>query len=109
MTKQPLSHYSPKFANKAWADVDGYTSYFSCPYSKKVKNSPKGWKQWGRQRGLYSRAVEDSLGKELETVAGPIYQKICSFNEITYEERIIWAQFLLSQFAMFGLHVEALL
>ena len=97
LAKPPLSHYSPKFANKAWADDDGYTSYFSCPYSDEIKKSPKGWKQWGRKRGLYSWSVEHSLDKDLETDASLIYEKICSYNELTNNERIIWSQFLLSQ------------
>lgn len=97
MAKPPSSHYSPKFSNKAWADDGGYTSYFSCPYSDEIKKSTKGWKQWGRKRGLYSWPVEHSLDKDLETDASPIYEKICSYNELTDNERIIWSQFLLSQ------------
>nr|WP_075723265.1 MULTISPECIES: DUF4238 domain-containing protein [Pseudomonas] len=97
MAKPPLSHFSPRFANKAWADNDGYTSYFYCPHSNETKKTSKGWKQWGRKRGLYTWSVESSLDKELETQAGPIYQKICTFNEVSKEERVIWSQFLLSQ------------
>ncbi|WP_394191370.1 DUF4238 domain-containing protein [Pseudoalteromonas atlantica] len=97
MAKPPLSHYSPKFANKAWAYDDGYTSYVSSPYSSDIKKEPKGWKQWGRKRGLYTRAVENSLDNDLETYASVVYQKICSFNELNKDERIIWSQFLLSQ------------
>lgn len=97
MAKPPLSHYSPKFANKVWADSEGYTSYFKCSYSGDVKKSSKGWKQWGRKRGLYSWPVERSLDQDLETIAGPIYEKILSFNELTENERIIWSQFILSQ------------
>jgi hypothetical protein len=94
---KPLSHYSPKFANKAWADDDGYLSYFRSPYSPEVKKELKGWKQWGRQKGLYSWPIENSLNKDLETDAAVIYKKICSYYELTYDERIIWSQFLLSQ------------
>lgn len=97
MAKPPLSHYTPKFANKAWADNDGYTSYFSCTNSNEIKKSPKGWKQWGRKRGLYSWSVEKSLDQDLETFAGPIYEKMVSYNELSESERVIWSQFMLSQ------------
>ncbi|MFZ4257799.1 DUF4238 domain-containing protein [Raoultella terrigena] len=97
MAKSPLSHYSPKFSNKPWADNEGYTSYFSCSYSHEIKKSHKGWKQWGRKRGLYSWSVEKSLDQELETIASPIYEKITSYNELSEIERIIWSQFILSQ------------
>lgn len=97
MAKPPLSHYSPKFANKAWADKDGYTSYFSCPYSSEIKKSPKGRKEWGRKKGLYTWDVENSLDQNLENEAKPVYEKICSYKEVTFRERIVWSQFILSQ------------
>lgn len=97
MARPPLSHYSPKFANKAWADTDYYTSYFSCPHSLEIKKSPMGWKQWGRKRGIYSWDVENSLAQNLENETKPIYEKICSYQEITFSERIAWSQFILSQ------------
>lgn len=97
MSKPPLSHYSPVFANKAWAGDDGYISYFSCIYSKAVNKKVKGFKQWGRKRGLYTWSVEYALAKDLENQASAIYEKILTFTEINTEERVIWAQFLLSQ------------
>lgn len=97
MAKKLLSHYSPIFANKKWADSDGYISYFSCKYSSSVKKSTKGRKQWGRKRGLYTWSVEQTLDKNLENDTGPIYEKILACKELNSDERIIWAQFLLSQ------------
>ncbi|MBP8851138.1 MAG: DUF4238 domain-containing protein [Breznakibacter sp.] len=97
LSNPPRSHYSPKFANKAWAENGGYISYFSCSYSGEVKKSPKGWKQWGIKRGLYSWAVENSLAQNLETLAAPIYEKIISYKELSADERLIWSQFMLSQ------------
>ena len=97
MPKPPLSHYSPKFSNKAWADKNGYMSYFSSLYRTEVNKEVKGWKQWGRKRGLYSWSVEKSLDNDLEAEASVIYQKICNYNELNKDERFIWAQFLLSQ------------
>jgi len=97
MAKKPLSHFSPVLANKYWGDDDGYLSYFYCPYKKVVKTDPKGKRQWGRERGLYSWNVENSLSKNLETKVGPIYEKILSFEELSIDERIIWSQFLMSQ------------
>ncbi|MCV2403200.1 DUF4238 domain-containing protein [Marinomonas sp. C2222] len=97
MAKPPRSHYSPKFANKAWADSTDYISYFHCSYSEKIKKSGKGWKQWGVERGLYSWAVEKALDQELETLAGPIYQKILNYKKLSDDERIVWSQFILSQ------------
>jgi hypothetical protein len=95
--KPPLSHFSPKFANKPWANDSGYISYFSCSYSLSVKKGPKGHKAWGRKSGLYTWPVEYALGKQLESEASLIYEKIRTYNTITQAERTIWAQFLLSQ------------
>ena len=95
--KLPLSHYSPVFTNKPWADDEGYISFFSCPYSNTVKKSTKGTKQWGRKRGIYTWAVENALNIELENDAAIIYNKILNCNELNSEERVVWAQFILSQ------------
>lgn len=95
--KSPVSHYSPVFTNKLWADEKGYISFFSCPHTQTVKKSMKGIKHWGRQRGLYTWAVENALNTELENDAAIIYNKILSCKEINLEERIVWAQFILSQ------------
>lgn len=92
-----MSHYSPKFANKAWSDENNFLSYFYCPHRQKVKKIQKGRKQWGRKRGLYTWQVECALDRDLENDAGQIYEKICTYNEVAPGERVIWAQFLLSQ------------
>lgn len=97
MIKPPLSHYSPKFANRAWVNDDGYMSYFHCPYTNKIKKSPRGWKQWGRKKGLYSWAVENALNVGVEAEASYIYEKISNYIELDNDERFIWSQFLLSQ------------
>lgn len=97
--KPPLSHFSPKFANKTWANDSGYISYFSCPHSLSVKKEPKGRKAWGRKSGLYTWPVECALDKQLENEASLIYEKVRTYNTVTQEERTIWAQFLLSQLA----------
>lgn len=80
-----------------WADDKGYISYFYCCHSHQVKKTPKGWKQWGRKRGLYSWDVENALDRDLETKVAPIYDKLCKFSDITQHERLLWAQFILSQ------------
>jgi hypothetical protein len=97
LAKPILSHYSPKFSNKAWADNNEFISYYRCPHKLTVEKSIKGRKEWGRKRGLYIRAVEDALNRELENEAAPIYEKILEFGELNASERVIWAQFLLSQ------------
>ncbi len=97
MATKVVSHNSPVFANKYWADDEGYLSYFYCPYKGQVTTGHKGKKQWGRKKGLYSLTVENSLSRDLETKVSPIYEKIISFNEISTEERMIFSQFLMSQ------------
>ncbi|MXS82165.1 DUF4238 domain-containing protein [Nitrosomonas oligotropha] len=98
MTKLPLSHYSPVLANKAWSGAEGYISYTRCTFDSSIKKIPMGKRQWGRKRGLYSWKVERALAENLENHIAPIYQRIMNFNEICEDERIVWSQFLLSQF-----------
>ena len=97
MSKPPLSHYSPIFANKRWADQAGYISYYRDKHRNKIAKTPQGFRQWGRRRGLYSWDIETALSAEIETDAAKIYESLCQFEELDLDSRIIWAQFLLSQ------------
>ncbi|EGR1737988.1 TPA: DUF4238 domain-containing protein [Vibrio parahaemolyticus] len=104
--KKPLSHYVPKFSNKYWADESNFVSYFWCEFSSSVKKGIKGKKQWGRERGLYSWAVEHALDKELETKVAPLYEKLITYNELSKDERFLWAQFILSQLVRTPSYIE---
>jgi hypothetical protein len=99
MPKQPpRSHFSPIFANKHWANSDKlFTCYLRDEYQGEIAKKPKGLKPWARQRGLYSWAVENALDQTLETYAAPIYEKLVLIQNPTAEERLVWAQFILSQ------------
>lgn len=94
---KPLSHYVPKFSSKSWADDSEFVSYLFCEHTSSVKKTSKGKKQWGRQRGLYSWKIEQSLDRDLETKVAPIYEKLTAISELDEDERFLWAQFLLSQ------------
>ena len=99
MTKPPLSHYSPVFANKPWAEDAHYTSYFYKRGSNEISAEQKGQRQWGRKRGLYTWDVENSLSKNLENDASSAYRKLSECKDLSGDERVTWAQFLLSQHA----------
>ena len=104
--KKPLSHFVPKFSNKYWADESNFMSYFWCEYTTSVIKGTKGKKQWGRKRGLYTWAVEHSLDKDLETKVAPIYEKLITYNELSKDEKFLWAQFLLSQLVRTPSYIE---
>jgi hypothetical protein len=97
MPKPPLSHYSPAFANKRWADQSDYISYYRDIHRQKISKTKKGVRQWGRQRGLYQWRIETALNTNIETDAARVYESLCQFQELDLDSRIIWAQFLLSQ------------
>ena len=94
----PRSHFSPVFANKHWANAEKLlTCYFRDRFQRKIVKKPKGLGPWARQPGLYTWAVEDSLAQDLENYAAPVYEKLLGLEEPTADERLIWAQFILSQ------------
>lgn len=97
MAKPPLSHFSPVFANQPWADDEGYISYYRDYYRRRIERAPKGKRQWGRQRGLYSWKVETALDHDLENDAALVYLDLLRFEELSASQRLTWAQFLLSQ------------
>jgi hypothetical protein len=97
MAKPPLSHFSPVFANQPWANNEGYISYYRDQYRRKVQRAAKGKRQWGRRRGLYSWKVEIALNRDLETEAAHTYSELLKFTELNADQRLTWAQFLISQ------------
>jgi hypothetical protein len=98
MAKAPLSHFSPVFANRPWDEGGEYICYSRNPYRQRVERSPKGPRQWGRKRGLYKWKVETALNQDLETDASKVYSEILKAHDLSDEQRVTWAQFLLSQF-----------
>lgn len=72
-------------------------SYLTNRHSGAIQKMGKGKRQWGRQRGLYPNEVETALDRELENEAAIIYERLCRFEDLGLEDRVIWAQFLLSQ------------
>ncbi len=97
MAKPPLSHFSPVFANQPWANDEGYLSYYRDQHRRRVERIPKGRRQWARRRGLYSWKVETALNRNLENNAAQVYAELLSFRELNTDQRLTWAQFLLSQ------------
>ncbi len=98
MTNPKLHHYSPVFANKPWSGKQGYVCFYRDSFEKRVKQSQKGKKQWGRQRKLYKTNVEISLGNDLETHVADVYKNLVDTNQIEPDAKTKWAQFLRSQF-----------
>lgn len=91
------NHFAPKFANKKWAIEGQYEHYYKCEFSGDLVVEPKGWISWGSRKNLWSSFVEKELSKDLENEAATIYQKLIKFKELKQEERMKWAQFILSQ------------
>lgn len=99
MAKRKKNHYSPVLANKRWCDpTSHYWTYEKDVYSGEIEGKTKGREQWGFQERLYSADVETALGRELEGRIEPIYSKFLVLENIVEPERLLWAQFLRSQF-----------
>lgn len=96
-TRQPLSHFSPIFANKPWQQENEYVCYAINHHHRRVERSLKGLRQWGRRRGIYNWPVELALNRDLETDAAKIYRKLLEPDELSSRQKLTWAQFLLSQ------------
>jgi len=97
MGKPQYNHYSPVFANGPWAEGSHYACWKRQSDEGIVIQEPKGRKQWGRQRRLYSSSIEVALDRDIEASVSPIYRKLLNFQEPLEYERIKWAQFLRSQ------------
>lgn len=100
MTKTKKNHYVPVFTNLAWKDKSQDWKFKT--YSQKNgqivehKNSV-GRRAWGYKDYFYSQALEDLFRDRIETPSIVIYQKLINQEVLTYNERIKWAQFLITQ------------
>lgn len=102
MTLKVDNHYIPVFTCRYWKDKDNEWSFR--PYSKLDHNNMvienkirKGERSWGSQKHLYTQDLEDRLDVELEAPASKIYKKLISGELLTWNERLKWAQFLITQ------------
>ena len=57
----------------------------------------KGKTAWGYEKNLYPQNIEDRLDKELENEAAILYQKLTDGILLTDDERMKWAQFIITQ------------
>lgn len=98
--KTKRNHYVPVFTNIAWKDQNKDWKFKT--YSKKNgeiiehKNS-LGRRTWGFKDYFYSQSLEDLFRDQIETPSIAIYQKLIKQKTLTYNERIKWAQFLITQ------------
>jgi hypothetical protein len=98
MAKPPLSHFSPVFANRPWANEQSeLLCYYRDVRRRKVTKEPQGARQWGRRRGLYTWRIEHALSNDLENAVAPVYARLCQYGAPDAAERRIWAKFLMSQ------------
>lgn len=101
MTIKVDNHYVPVFTSKYWKDKDNewcFKYYCKLSHNNKVVNKiKKGERSWGNQKNFYSQALENRLDVELENPVGPIYTKLIEEELLTWNERLKWAQFLITQ------------
>jgi len=96
------NHFSPVFANKRWTDESNgnkYKIFYFCKKRKQVVEAKRdvGKSGWGYEHDLYSDELEARLGIELETLVEPIYEKLMLNEVLSLEERMRWAQFIITQ------------
>lgn len=100
--KTQKNHFSPVFANKYWTDKESgwqYKYYYFCKHRKCVIDSSKdkGRTAWGYEVNLYTQDLEERLDREVENESSTLYEKIIQGVTLTADERMKWAQFIITQ------------
>jgi hypothetical protein len=90
------NHYSPKFANRLWADSQGKVMVYSPKPGDAVEARVRDFGQWGFEERLYSQALELYLGG-LETDAAEPMRKVLEVIPLSAQERKHFITFLIAQ------------
>lgn len=92
-------HYSPVFSNRYWAITSGnkeqIRKYWLQP-SGEVQSKDVGYRDWGRERFLYSQGLEDWF-QLVESDAQIPYTKLLNIVPLSEQERRQWIAFLIVQ------------
>src|ERR1043166_1537244 len=90
------NHYSPKSANRLWADSQGKIIVYSPKPGDVVEARIRDFGQWGFEERLYSQGLELYLG-ELETDAAEPLRKLLKVIPLSAQERKHLITFLIAQ------------
>jgi hypothetical protein len=90
------NHYSPKFANRLWADSQGNIMVYSSKPGDAVEARVRDFGQWGFEERLYSQGLELYLGG-LETDAAEPIRKLLEVIPLSAQERKQLITFLIAQ------------
>jgi hypothetical protein len=92
-------HYSPKFSNRYWGITNGneqqVRKYWLRPNGE-VQSKDIGYRDWGRERFLYSQGLEDWF-QLVESDARIPYTKLLNVVPLSEHERRQWIAFLIAQ------------
>lgn len=98
MSKTKENHYSPKFANKYWANNNGLMVKYTKGLTGQLKKSRTGPVEWGQESYLYPQNIEDALARFERTIA-PIYKKLLENQPPSLYERLLWSHWILCQYS----------
>jgi hypothetical protein len=90
------NHYSPKSANRLWADSQGKIIVYSSKPRDAVEARVRDFGQWGFEERLYSQGLELYLGG-LETDAAEPIRKLLEVIPLSAQERKQFITFLIAQ------------
>jgi hypothetical protein len=90
------NHYSPKSANRLWADSQGKIIVYSPKLGDAVEARVRDFGQWGFEERLYSQGLELYLGG-LETDAAEPVRKLLQIIPLSAQERKQFITFLIAQ------------
>jgi hypothetical protein len=98
LTETKKNHYSPRFANRPWANQNGLMiKYTRSPTGQLIRHRT-GPVEWGQEEGLYPQELEDALAN-LERIVAPIYRCFLTKQPLDLRQRLLWSHWLFCQYS----------
>jgi len=89
-------HYSPRFANRRWANEDGLLRVYRRGVDHLLTFRDVGYGSWAWEPFLYSQGLERYFGLVEGDAAGP-YRKLLTAEPLSEQDRRCWVAFLTVQ------------
>lgn len=98
MTETKKNHYSPRFANRLWANKKGAMIKYTQSPITGLTRGRTGPTEWGQEPSLYPQELENAFA-QLENIIAPIYRLLLEDQILNLNQRLLWSHWILCQYS----------
>lgn len=98
LTETIKNHYSPRFANRLWANKNGSIVKYALSPITGLSRERTGPTEWGQETNLYPQELENAFAK-IESIIAPIYRLLLGNQILNLNQRLLWSHWILCQYS----------